>query len=156
MIGSILWPGFVGAALLALFAWPAAAAPTELPFDFGMSGRITITKATSWMDGGSVSVSLQDEHGHEAHAGYRSVFRGPGNHGGQFDFRAPGATELTYFPQGSANQRALQKLLQAACIATYGTAAPEELDKSADWSRYAMASILRKLDSGSHPKLPGQ
>ena len=131
---------------LLLFLRSTSAAANEPALDFGLTGRVTITKATLWMDGGSVSVDLKDEHGQTALAGYRSAFR---RGGGGFIFK--GSAISAEIRRDTPNAVALLKFIQAACVATYETDDPKQLDASKDWNQFAMAEFLRKLTP--HPKV---
>ncbi len=133
-----------GIVTFALLLPAQAARGQERPFDFGLSGRVTITEATEWMDGGSVTVKLQDEHGHEARAGYRSGLR---DYPGQCSFTVAPDRAPTIFLKGGVNEQALRKLLRDACVATYGTEDVEQLKTSKDWNRMATGDLLRRLDA---------
>ena len=70
----------------------------ERRFESGLVGHVTIAEADYWMDGGSVSVSLQDEHGTKASARYeQTLFDNP--HSGQLAFHSPGAAKVHLHPQ---------------------------------------------------------
>ena len=127
-------------------------AGAERPFDFGLSGNVTITKATIWMDGGSVSISLRDEHGTEARAHYRNrMMYDEKQHGDQFSFRRPGATQPVYFARNSAGERSLFDLLRVASTTTFGTSDPKQLDTPGDWNRIAMSSLFRQIARRAAP-----
>jgi hypothetical protein len=135
---------------IGLIALPAIALAEEPPLEFGLTGIVTIAQAKEYSDGGSISVYLQDEHGKTAHAGHTSPMH---DDRGKFTFRAPGEKAIYHF-SGIANQRALLKLLRAACLATYQTDDPQELRASRDFDRAAMADMLRKLAPSENPKPP--
>jgi hypothetical protein len=59
-------PGLRTAAAILLLLLSTTVAEGEPRFDFGLSGSVTILKATEWVDGGSVTVMVQDENGREA------------------------------------------------------------------------------------------
>jgi hypothetical protein len=124
----------------------AACAADDHPYDFGFTGNISITKATIWMDGGSITISLRDEHGTEAHAGYRNgALYGTSEHGDQFSFRRPTATKPVFFARRSNDEKALFDLLRTASNTTFGTSDPEQLKVPGDWNRLAMSFLFRAI-----------
>ncbi|MEO6754083.1 MAG: hypothetical protein ABIP85_20065 [Chthoniobacteraceae bacterium] len=132
--------------LLLLFLFRTVALAAERPFNFGLSGAITITKATYWMDGGSVTVLLRDEQGTQASVRYeQNLFPNP--HNGQFLFRVPHATKPTYFRRHGSYELSLLELLRTATVTTFGTSDPDLLKASSNWNHLAMSALFRAAAS---------
>jgi hypothetical protein len=79
----------------------------ERPFDFGLVGRVAVLKAEYWMDGGSVTAHLRDEHGNRAAAHYQNVMWPRERHGGQFGFRSSKAANTTFFRKHGSHEAVL-------------------------------------------------
>ena len=140
-------PCMLRVSLLVLALLAPFVAGAEHPFDFGLAGRVTIIKATYWMDGGSVSVYLRDKNDRRGCAHYQNTMWPAERHGGLFGFRASNAAKMTHFPKHGSNEAALLQLLRVASIETFGTAAPKKLEKAGGWDRMAMARLFRAASS---------
>lgn len=118
-------------------------------FDFGLREPVTIVKATQWMDGGSIAVTLRDARGVEADLAYADerVFSVE-ERGGQFGYRRGGEEEgaqRVYLPRLGAAEQELLALLRRACEATFGTAEVEKMRAGPDWNRKSMGALFRQV-----------
>ena len=128
----------------------------ESPWQTTLFGRVTVSDATWWLDGGSVTVLLRDERGTEARIYYeQTTFDTP--HAGHLSytphagsFTSPRSAKATILPKHSPEEKELLHLLTTACVNTFGTSNPEALSRL---SRHlivkhrAMASLFLQIDS---------
>ena len=146
-----LCASLVRAFLLLLFLLGTVSFAAERPFNFGLSGAITITKATYWMDGGSVTVLLRDEQGTYAYVRYeQTVFKNL--HNGQFLFCVLPSTKATYFRRHGSYERSLLELLRAASVTTFGTSDSATLKASSDWNRLAIYALFGSASRDRTPQ----
>lgn len=114
---------------------------------FGLVGDVSIVSAAMLMDGGSISITLQDSHSGTLGVFYRNNWmHHPSEYGGHFSLRFPriGGSYLVRYR--SQEEQSLLIILRAACIKTLGTADSEALGQRnrRDWSAQAMASLFRQ------------
>lgn len=137
-------------ALLLLLLFSIASLSAAGPFDFGLSGRIAITKATFCMDGNSIQVFLRDERGAVVQAIYRNHWpeknEDDGYDGGQI-FYVGVAGKVTRFRRNGVDEKSFLEILRAACVTAFGTSDPQELEKAGSWDRMAMSSLFQQASS---------
>jgi hypothetical protein len=149
----------VKVAVLIYLILAAITVSQEQPPRFGLSGRVALTKATRFMDGGSILVNLQDDLGNGLSVLYTNLDYPPSNHPGQLAYSTRGSGRV-YVERGSSQEQELLHLLGAACNNTFGTADPEALRDSSldkegrigDWSRSNMCMLFWEIAGRNRPK----